>query len=75
MDLKLRIVVKDSAINDEGIIYVNYENEQPKNEVINKNDIYYGNENNSDIQSQPYILIKQRKPVSEVRTYALNNGG
>lgn len=74
MDLKLRIVVKDSAINDEGIIYVNYENEQPKNEVINKNDIYYGNENNSDIQSQPYILIKQRKPVSEVRTYALNNG-
>jgi len=74
MDLKLRLVVKDAAINDEGIIYVNYENEQPVNEVINKNDIYYGNENNSDIQSQPYILIKQRKPVSEVRTYALNNG-
>ena len=76
MDLKLRLVVKDAAINDEGVIYVRYDDEkgQPVNEVINKNDIYFGNENDSDIQSQPYILIKQRKPVSEVKTIAENNG-
>lgn len=76
MDLKLRLLVKDSAINDEGVMYVNYndENKQPINEIISKNDIYYGNENNSDIQTQPYILIKQRKPVSEVKTIAKNNG-
>ena len=76
MDLKLRLLVKDSAINDEGVMYVNYndENKQPINEIISKNDIYYGNENNSDIQSQPYILIKQRKPVSEVKTIAERNG-
>lgn len=76
MDLKLRLIVKDSAINDEGVMYVNYseDNKQPINEIISKNDIYYGNENNSDIQTQPYILIKQRKPVSEVKTIAKNNG-
>lgn len=76
MDLKLRLTVKDAAINDEGVIYVNYSDDkkQPINEVINKNDIYYGNENDSDIQSQPYILIKQRKPVSEVQAIALDNG-
>ena len=76
MDLKLRITVKDSAIDDEGIIYVNYseKDKQPINEVINKTDIYYGNENNSDIQSQPYILIKQRKPVSEVKEIAKEYG-
>ena len=76
MDLKLRLIVKDSAINDEGVMYVNYseDNKQPINEIISKNDIYYGNENNSDIQSQPYIIIKQRKPVSEVKTIAKNNG-
>ena len=76
MDLKLRAIVKDAAINDEGVLYVNYSdsNNQPINEILNKNDIYYGNENNSDIQSQPYILIKQRKPVSEVKQIAKENG-
>lgn len=76
MDLKLRAIVKDAAINDEGVLYVNYSdsNNQPTNEILNKNDIYYGNENNSDIQSQPYILIKQRKPVSEVKQIAKENG-
>lgn len=76
MDLKLRLIVKDAAINDEGVIYVDYsdKNKQPVNEVISKNDIYYGNENDSDIQSQPYIIIKQRKPVSEVKEIAKNSG-
>lgn len=76
MDLKLRLVVKDSAINDEGVMYVRYDDKkkQPVNEVINKNDIYFGNENDSEIQNQPYILIKQRKPVSEVKEIAENNG-
>ena len=76
MDLKLRLVVKDAAINDEGVMYVRYDDEkqQPINEVINKNDIYFGNENDSDMQSQPYVLIKQRKPVSEVKEIAENNG-
>ena len=76
MDLKLRLTVKDSAINDEGIIYVNYseKDKQPVNEIINKTDIYYGNENDSDIQNQPYILVKQRKPVSEVKDIAKMNG-
>ena len=76
MDLKLRLVVKDAAINDEGIIYVNFnnENKMPKNEILDKNDICYGDENSFEIQSQPYILIKQRKPVSEVQEIALRNG-
>ena len=76
MDLKLRLVVKDAAINDEGVIYVMVDPETglPTNEILNKNDIFYGNENDSNIQSQPYILIKQRKPVSEVQQMAQANG-
>lgn len=76
MDIKLRLVVKDAAINDEGVMYVRYddEKERPVNEILSKNDIYYGNENYSDIQSQPYIIVKQRKPVSEVKELALSNG-
>ena len=65
MDFKGRRVTKDSAINDEGIIYVNFDEEKmvPVNEIIKKNDIYYGNENDDDIQNQPYILIRKRMPV------------
>lgn len=76
MDVKLRLVVKDAAINDEGVIYVTVDPETglPTNEILNKNDVFYGNENDSDIQSQPYILIKQRKPVSEVQQMAQANG-
>ena len=65
MDFKGRRVTKDAAINDEGIIYVDFDQEKmlPVNEIVKKNDIYYGNENDDDIQSQPYILIRKRMPV------------
>lgn len=76
MDFKGRRVTKDAAINDEGIIYVDYDIEEqtPVNEIIKKNDIYYGNENDDDIQTQPYILIRKRMPVSNAIEMALNEG-
>ena len=76
MDFKGRRVTKDSAINDEGIIYVNFDSEklEPVNEIVKKNDIYYGNENDDDIQNQPYILIRKRMPVSNAVEFALNEG-
>jgi hypothetical protein len=65
MDFKGRRITKDAAINDEGIVYVNFDEEKmmPINEIVKKNDIYYGNENDDEIQSQPYILIRKRMPV------------
>ncbi len=76
MDFKGRRVTKDAAINDEGIVYVSWdlENMIPVNEVVKKNDIYYGNENDDDIQSQPYILIRKRMPVSNAIEFALSEG-
>lgn len=76
LDFKGRRITKDAAINDEGIIYVNYdvEKQTPLNEIIKKNDIYYGNENDDEIQSQPYILIRKRMPVSNAIEMALDEG-
>ena len=76
MDYKGRKVTKDSAINDEGIIYVDFdrENMMPVNEIIKKNDIYYGNENDDDIQSQPYILLRKRMPLVNAIEFALDCG-
>ena len=76
MDFKGRKVTKDAAINDEGIMYVNFDRETmfPVNEIIKKNDIYYGNENDEDIQSQPYILIRKRMPVVNAMELAVSLG-
>ena len=76
MDFKGRRVTKDSAINDEGIIYVDFDKDKmmPVNEIVKKNDVYYGNENDDDIQSQPYILIRKRMPVANAIEYALGMG-
>ena len=76
LDNKIRTLSKDAAINDEGIIYCYYdeENQSPINEIINKNNVQYGNEQSSDIQKQPYILISQRKPISEVQEIAKSLG-
>ncbi len=72
MDSMVRNVSLDSCINDEGITYSYYDTltKQIKNELLNKVDIYYGNENSSDIQEQPYIIIRRRMPVINVREYA-----
>lgn len=76
MDTKIRTITDDAIINDEGIIYVDYdtETESPSNEILDKNNIQYGNEQSSDIQSQPYIIISKRRPVIEVHEFALKNG-
>ena len=65
MDFKGRRITKDAAINDEGILYINFDEEtmMPVNEIVKKNDIYYGNENDDEIQTQPYILLRKRMPV------------
>ena len=75
MDKKIKKWAKQSAINDESICYVTYDmtGDMPVNEIISKNDIMYGNENEDEIQLQPYILIRQRKTILELKELAKNN--
>ena len=67
---KVRSIVKNACINSEAIMYfyhtVNDEKDEILSEEIDKNNIYYGNENEPDLQQQPYIIAIKRKPVSEV---------
>ena len=72
MDKKVKKWAKQAAINDEAVAYVtyDYETDMPVNEIISKNDIMYGNENEEEIQLQPYILVRQRKTVIELKQMA-----
>ena len=71
---KVRETLKDACINSEGIIHTYEENEIIKTEIIDKTNIYYGNENDSDIQAQPYIIISYRRTVDSVKEEARRNG-
>ncbi len=76
MDTKLREITKDAAIDDESILYVDFNQETmlPICEVMDKGDVFYGNENDGDIQNQPYILLRRRMPVVEAQDLALSFG-
>lgn len=76
LDYKLKKAVRKSAINGEIIVYWFWEeNKQiPKMELKSKVDVMYGNENDDDIQNQPYILIKRRSSVLKAREYAKSRG-
>lgn len=74
VDKKVREVLKDACINSEGIVHAYEKDEKIKVEVIDKTNIYYGNENNSDIQEQPYIIISYRRTVDSVKEEARQNG-
>ena len=63
-------IVRSSAINSEGIIHFFTSDEIIDSEEIDKNNIYYGNESEPDIQRQPYILVTFRKPVEDVKNLA-----
>lgn len=72
MDGKCKKIVRQAAINSEAILYTSYDEDEnnPKNEILNKVDVFYGNENEPDIQKQPYILAKQRMSVLEAKQLA-----
>lgn len=66
----VRSIVKNACINAEGIMYFYNDGDDILSEEIDKNNIYYGNENSADIQEQPYILVTYRKPVKEIKQRA-----
>ena len=70
---KVREILKDSCINAEGIAHVYEENGEIKTEVIDKTNVYYGDESNDNIQEQPYILITYRRTVDSIKEEARKN--
>ena len=45
-----------------------------RTEVISNMRVHFGNPNDSDVQSQPWIIIEMREPVRAVRKRAMKNG-
>ena len=66
--------LKDSCICSEGIVHSYEENGDIKLELVDKINVFYGNENDDSIQDQPYIIISYRRTVDSVKEEARANG-
>lgn len=74
MDYKIRQLSKRACINSQGIIYFDMPGKDPKSQILSKTNVYLGDENEQNIQEQPYIIIATRKPLIKVKEYAKNLG-
>lgn len=64
--------IRDAAIVGEKYRYFYWDSEKEciETEAIERSNIFFGDEQNPNIQDQPYIIIAQRRPVSVVRDEA-----
>lgn len=70
----VRNCVDDACIDSEGIVFFYEDNGNIVPEQVDKTNIYYGNENDDNIQTQPYIIISFRRTVEEVKEEAKRRG-
>lgn len=72
MDTKMWECVKNSCIT--GDSYIFFYNSNMDSQIINKENIYFADEKQSDIQKQKYIIIFERRNVDDVKKEAKENG-
>lgn len=85
MDSAVYDVIKDSLITGDSYMYLYYEDSnkrengvaidgQVRQEMVSNTNIMFGDENQCDIQKQPYILLLFRRTVEQVKKKAKDNG-
>lgn len=67
-------VIQDACIAGSSYVYFYQDGQQMRAEKINNTNILFGNEQDPNIQAQPYILISQRLFVDDVKRQAQQNG-
>ena len=74
MDSVVRKIIKDAAIAGDSYIYFGEGAEVTKGQIIDNVNIFLGDEKNDNIQDQPYIIIRERRFVKDIRAEAEANG-
>ena len=72
-DTLCRKTIKYAAIAFDGIQYYPTENVEDV-QLLSTTDVLFGDENEPNIQRQPYIIVRERRLVSEVKELAKKNG-
>lgn len=73
MDMELWATMKDAAVTGDGVQYYGTESVADM-QRLPCTSVLYGDESNTNIQQQPYIIIVQRLTIDVVRKEAEKNG-
>lgn len=74
MDSVVRKIIKDAAIAGDSYIYFGEGAEVTKGQIVDNVNIFLGDEKNDSIQEQPYIIIRERRFIKDIRAEAEANG-
>ncbi len=76
MDQAQLEILEDAYIGGDSFCYFYFDEEQERLslELLNPNNVLFGDEQNDQIQQQPYLIIAQRRYVADVRAEARANG-
>jgi len=83
MGARIREFCRDAAVDGDGCMYSYWDSEMETGqdakggictEVLRNTQVMFGDPNNRDVQSQPYILIERRLLVEDARKRAKANG-
>lgn len=73
MDTVCRRVIKDAAIAGDAYLFFGEGGDVKKAQIIDNVNIFLGDEKNDDIQSQPYIIIRERRFIRDIIEEARQN--
>ena len=72
MDTKLWSAIKEAAITGDSFLF--FFDDKFGSQLLTSDQVFLGDEQQQDIQKQPYIIIYERRLVSDVREEARRNG-
>ena len=79
----IRVFCRDAAVRGDGCLYTYWDPDMEmggtykggiRSEVVENTRVYFGNQNDRDVQAQPYIQIESREIVRLLRKRAKKNG-
>lgn len=74
MDSKSWKVIKDAAIQGDAYLYFGEGADVSESQIIDNVNIFLSDEQSSDIQSQKYIIIRERRFIEDIKAEARENG-
>ena len=74
MDQKCWEAVEDGCVTGASYLYFYMREGELKSELLDGVNLLFGDEQEEDINEQPYLLIVRRRPVAEIRREAAANG-
>ena len=74
MDQRCWEAVEDGCVTGAAYLYFYMQGGRLKSELLDGTNLIFGDEQEQDLNAQPYILVVRRRPVAQIRAEALANG-